>query len=202
MRAQETRVSVALGDDLGHYPDEVWDLELDHLDMFTEEIIDELDAIPWAEGNHAPSHSTVSAQTSKHSWGSSGSYSEIIMQVSTGTAGGVGATAIAAAIKVVYEKLKSRARGDSWRRMPSIEEATRLAQSRIHRHYNVAVDKLTLVRSEVDTETQRYDLEFSHEDGRKFGATVGAVSGMPSCTRVWADGPLARPAPEPVDPGN
>lgn len=202
MRAQESRISVALGDDLGHYPDEVWHLELDHLDMFTEQVIDELDAIPWAEGKQAPSHSTVSAKTGKHSWGASGSYSEIIMQVSTGTAGGVGATAIAAAIKVVYEKLKGRAQGDSWRRMPSAEEAARLGRSRIHQYYDVAVDKLTVVRSSADMETRRHDLEFIHEDGRKFGATIGAITGMPSCTRVWAVGPLERPAPTPPNQGD
>jgi hypothetical protein len=202
MRAQESRISVALGDDLGHYPDEVWDLDLDHLDMFTEEVIDELDAITWAEGEQAPSHSTVSARTGQHNWGASGSYSEIIMQVSMGTAGGAGATAIAAAVKMVYEKLKSRSQGDSWRRLPSTEEAAGLARSRIHQHYDVAIDKLTVIRSSVDAEAQRYDLEFIHEDGRKFGGTVGAITGMPSCTRVWAEQPLERPAPSPPDPGN
>ncbi|MEU1020673.1 hypothetical protein ABZ366_00880 [Streptomyces sp. NPDC005904] len=203
MRAQESRISVALGDDLGHYPEEIWDLQLDHLDMFTEQVIDELDAIAWAEGNEYPSHSTVSARTGNHNWGASGSYSEIIMQVSTGTAGGVGTIAIAAAIKVAYEKLKSRSQGDTWRSMPTLEQAANLARSRIHQHYDVATEKLTVIRSDVDSEAQRYDLEFSHEDGRKFGATVGAFPGMPSCTRVWAEGAdlMPRPAPEPPNPG-
>ncbi|KWT61215.1 hypothetical protein ADL21_14645 [Streptomyces albus subsp. albus] len=88
MRAQESRISVALGDDLCRYPDEVWELQLDHIDMSTEDIIDELDVIPWADGREFPNHSTVSARTSKHNWGASTSFSEIIMQVSTGTAGG------------------------------------------------------------------------------------------------------------------
>ncbi|MEU6293482.1 hypothetical protein [Streptomyces sp. NPDC046988] len=204
MRAQESRISVALGDDLGYYPDEVWDLGLDHLDMFTEEVIDALSVIPWAEGNDAPSHSSVTARTGQHNWGASGSFSEIVMQVSLGTAGGVGAAAITEAIKATYQKLKSRAQGDSWRSMPSAEDAARLARSRIYRHYDVAVEKLTVVRSTVDAEAQRYDFEFSHEDGRRFGATVGALAGTPSCTRVWVDGaePMPRPAPEPTDPGN
>ncbi|MFD4117093.1 hypothetical protein ACFWSJ_27035 [Streptomyces niveus] len=204
MRAQESRISVALGDDLGCYPVEVWDLELDHLDMFTEEVIDALNAISWAEGNEFPSHSSVSARTAQHNWGASGSFSEIVMQLSLGTAGGVGATAITAAIKATYEKLRGRAQGDPWQSMPSTEDAVRLARSRIHRHYDVDVEKLTVVRSNIDSETQRYDLEFSHEDGRKFGATVGAMTGLPSCTRVWVEGtePIPRPVPEPTNPGN
>jgi hypothetical protein len=112
MRAQESRISVALGDHpAAYYPLEVWDLALDELDMFTEEVIDELSVIPWAENADEPSFSTVSARTTQHNWGASGSSSEIILQVSTGAAGGIGATAIVAAIKTVYEKLKDRSRG-------------------------------------------------------------------------------------------
>lgn len=204
MRAQESRISVALVDDMFHYPHEVWDLALDHLDMFTEEVLDDLDAIPWAEGNEYPNNSTVLAKTGKHSWGAAGSFSEIIMQVSSNAAGGVGAVAVTAAIKSVYEKLKSRADGDVWGSMPSTEQAVEIARSRIHQHYDVAVERLTVLHSSVDVESQRYELAFRHEDGRKFGATVGALSGMPSCTRVWAEGadPLPRPLPEPPDPGN
>ncbi|MFF1770136.1 hypothetical protein [Streptomyces sp. NPDC058249] len=204
MRAQESRISVALVEDLGHYPHEVWDLGLDQLDMFTEEVIEELDGIAWAEGNDYPSHSTISARTGKHSWGASGSFSEIVMQISSNAGGGVAAVAVTAAIKNAYEKLMSRAYGDTWRSMPSTEQAVDMAKSRLHQHYNVAVDKLTVIRTDVDVEAQRYDLEFSHEDGRKFGATVGAIKRMPSCTRVWAEGAdlMPRPLPEPPDPGN
>lgn len=95
MRAQESRISVALGDHpAAYYPLEVWDLALDELDMFTEEVIDELSVIPWAKNADVPSFSTVSARTTQHNWGASGSSSEIIMQVSTGAAGGIGARAI------------------------------------------------------------------------------------------------------------
>ncbi|MEU2869144.1 hypothetical protein ABZ769_08050 [Streptomyces olivoreticuli] len=172
--------------------------------MFTEEVIEELDTIAWAEGNRYPTHRTISAKTSKHSWGASGSFSEVIMQVSSNAGGGVAAVAVTAAIKHVYEKLRKRAHGDSWRSMPSTDQAVNLAKSRLHRHYNVARDKLTVIRSDVDIEAQRYDLEFSHEDGRKFGATVGAITKMPSCTRVWAEGAdlMPRPVPPRQDPGN
>lgn len=205
MRAQESRVSVALGDHPAvYYPLEVWDLSLDELDMFTEEIIDELGVIPWAENADVPSFSTVSARTTQHNWGASGSSSEIILQVSTGAAGGIGATAIVAAIKTVYEKLKDRSRGDSWGSVPSIEDAVRIATAHIHQHYDVAIDKLTVTRSSLDAEAGRHDLDFVHEDGRKFGATVGAIAEMPSCTRVWAEGGdlMPRPAPTPPGPGN
>ncbi|MBK3569976.1 hypothetical protein [Streptomyces sp. MBT62] len=199
MRAQESRISVALVGHPIYYPYEVWDLGLDQLDMFTEEVIDELDVIAWADGDR--NNHTVSARTGKHSWGAAGSYSEIVMQVSSNVAGGVGAVAITAAIKVVYEKLKGRAQGESWNSIPSSDQAIGLAQDRIHRHYDVDVEKLTVMRSSVDAVAQRYDLEFTHEDGRKFGATVGAIAGMPSCTRVWAEGfePALRPIPVPPD---
>ncbi|WP_158709341.1 MULTISPECIES: hypothetical protein [unclassified Streptomyces] len=201
MRAQESRISVSLGDDLGRYPDEVWELELNHLDMFVEEVIDELNTVIWAEERDVPLHSTVSARTGVHNWGASGSFSEVIMQVTTGTAGGIGATAIAAAIKVVFEKLKSRAEQRVWQ-IRSLEEAEQLARSGLHRHYQVAVEKLTLVQSAIDAESHRYDLEFAHEDGRKFGAVVGALETTPSCLRLWADGPITRPAPEPPASGS
>ncbi|MGW3312197.1 hypothetical protein ACWDG9_37080 [Streptomyces sp. NPDC001073] len=204
MRAQESRISVELVADLGHYPHEVWDLGLDQLGMFTEEVIEELDAIAWAEGKDYPNHSTISARTGKHSWGASGSFSEIIMQVSSNAGGGIATVAVTAAIKTVYEKLKSRAYGDTWRSMPDADQAVQIAKSTLYRHYNVAGDRLTVIRLDVDVEAQRYDLEFSHEDGRKFGATVGAIKGMPSCTRVWVEGAdlMPRPLPEPPDPGN
>ncbi|MFJ9567757.1 hypothetical protein ACIRQQ_48040 [Streptomyces fuscichromogenes] len=203
MRAQESRISVALVDSMFHYPHEVWDLGLDSLDMFTEEVIDELDAIRWAEEKERPLHGTVVARTGKHNWGAEGSFSEIIMQVSWNAIGGVGAVAVTAAIKTVYGKLKSRAHADVWHSMPSQDQAIEIARSRLHQHYDVAVDRLTVVHSAVDAEAQRQEFEFRHEDGRKFGATVGALAGMPSCTRVWVDGdPLPRPVPEPPDPGN
>ncbi|MFJ3761113.1 hypothetical protein [Streptomyces sp. NPDC090080] len=204
MRAQESRVSVALTIDLSHYPYEVWDLALQHLDMFTEEIIDELGTIPWAEGKAYPQHSTVSAKTGEHNWGASGSFSEIIMQVSMNAGGGVGAVALTAAIKSVYGKLKSRSHGDARRSVASLDEAARIARSSLYRYYDVAADRLTVVRSSVDVETQRYELEFRHMDGRRFGAVVGAVTGMPSSTRVWVEGDdlLPRPEPEPPSPGN
>ncbi|MFF9274587.1 hypothetical protein [Streptomyces griseosporeus] len=203
MKATESHIVVALVEDLGHYPYEVWDLGLDHLDMFTEEVLEELHAIAWAEGNRYPSHYTMGGRTGQHNWGASGSFSEIIMQVASNAGGGVGAVATTAAIKSVYEKLRSRAHGDAWRTMPSEERAVELAKSRLHQHYAVAVDKLTVIRSDMDVQAQRYDIELSHEDGRKFGATVGAIRGMPSCTRVWAEGAdlMPRPAPTPPDPG-
>ncbi|MGW3262796.1 hypothetical protein [Streptomyces sp. NPDC001056] len=195
MRAQESRISVALVGHPIYYPYEVWDLGLDQLDMFTEEIIDELDAIAWADGER--SNHTVSARTGKHSWGAAGSYSEIVMQISSNVAGGVGAVAITAAIKTVYEKLKGRSQGETWNFMPSAERALGLAQDRIHRNHDVDVEKLTVVQSSADAEAQRYEFEFTHEDGRKFGATVGAIAGMPSCTRVWVQNfePGLRPLP-------
>ncbi|MCQ9179834.1 hypothetical protein KMT30_12525 [Streptomyces sp. IBSBF 2953] len=116
----------------------------------------------------------------------------------------LGATAIVAAIKTVYEKLKDRSRGDSWGSVPSIDDAVRIATARIHQHYDVAIDKLTFTRSSLDAEARRHDLVFIHEDGRKFGAPVGAIAEMPSCTRVGAEGVglVPRPAPTPPDPGN
>lgn len=204
MRAQESRVTVALVSDLSHYPYEVWDLALQHLDMFTEEVIDELGTIPWAEGEKYPRHSTVAAQTGEHNWGASGSFSEIVMQVSTNAGGGVGAVALTAAIKSVYDRLKSRAHGDARRSVPSLEEAALIAKSSLYRHYDVAADGLTVVRSSIDIDAQRYELTFRHEDGRKFGAVVGALAGMPSCTRVWAEGDdlLPRPELEPSSAGD
>ncbi|WP_406337662.1 hypothetical protein [Streptomyces sp. NBC_00649] len=204
MRAQETQISVALSDDRGYYPQEVWDLCIDHLDMYTEEILDELGSIAWAEGNQYPNNSSIAATTGQLNWGASGSYSEILMQVSTGTAGGVGATAIAAAIKVAYEKIKSRARvGAVWDNFPSADQAEAVAKSRLHQHYGVMIEKLTVTRSDVNTETRRYELELRHEDGRTFGAVFGAIESMPSCTRIWADGePMLRPEPTLPEQGN
>ncbi|MFJ1815972.1 hypothetical protein [Streptomyces sp. NPDC088139] len=204
MKAQESRISVALVSDLCHYPHEVWDLGLDQLDMFTEEVFEELHTIAWAEGNEYPNHSSMSAKTGQHNWGASGSFSEIIMEVGSSAGGGVGAVALTAAIKSAYEKLRSRAYGDAWRSMPSTDQAVEIAKSSLHRHYDVAVARLTVIRSDMDAEAQRYEIEFSHEDGRKFGATLGAIKGLPSCTRVWAEGAdlVPRPAPAPSDPGN
>ncbi|GEJ99330.1 hypothetical protein [Streptomyces sp. 1-11] len=204
MRAQESRISVALVSDLCHYPHEVWDLGLDQLDMFTEEVLEELHTIAWAEGNEYPNHSTMSAKTGQHNWGASGSFSEIIMEVSSNAGGGVGAVALTAAIKSVYEKLRSRAYGDVWRSLPSADQAVEIAKSALRRHYDVADARLTVIRSEMDAEAQRHYIEFSHEDGRKFGATVGAIKGMPSCTRVWAEGAdlVPRPIPDPSTHAN
>ncbi|MEU6392862.1 hypothetical protein [Streptomyces sp. NPDC046939] len=120
----------------------------------------------------------------------------MIMQVTTGTAGGIGATAITAAIKVVFEKLKNSAEQGDWPQVQTLDEAEQLARSGLHRHYQVAVEKLNLVRSGIDAESHRYDLEFVHEDGRKFGAVVGALESTPSCLRLWADDPAERPAPD------
>ncbi|MCX4449341.1 hypothetical protein [Streptomyces sp. NBC_01789] len=204
MRPQETYIAVSLGDDLGYYPQEVWSLNLTHLDMYTEDVLDELAGITWAEGNDYPNYSAVSATTGERNWGASGSYSEILMQVSTGAAGGVGTLAITAAIKVVYEKLRAHSQSEGWRDLPTAERAAEIARSRLHQHYEVASEKLTVVRSDVDLETQRYDLEFVHEDGRRFGATIGALTGLPWCTRVWVEGadPGLRPLPPVPDPGN
>ncbi|WP_432174562.1 hypothetical protein [Streptomyces sp. Tue6028] len=204
MRAQESRISVALVETLHHYPSEVWELGLVHLDMFTEEVVEELDAIAWSEGNEYPNHSSISAKTGKFNWGASGSFAEIIMEVSSNAGGGVGAVAVTAAIKSVYEKFRSRSQSGAWQSMPSPDEAVSIAKSSLHRHYNVAFDNLAVVRSDADAESRRYDFEFSHSDGRKFGATVGAIKGIPSCTRVWAEGNdlMPRPDPTPPDPGN
>lgn len=111
---------------------------------------------------------------------------------------------ITAAVRAAYEKLKGRSRGDAWSSVPSADEATRLAMSRLSQHYDVAIEKLTVVQSSVDTESQRYELAFVHEDGRKFGATVGALAEMPSCTRVWSEAttPMPRPLPTPPDAGH
>ncbi|MFC8412422.1 hypothetical protein [Streptomyces coelicoflavus] len=197
---EETHIAVVLQDDHGCYPDEVWDVVLRHLDMYTEEVLQELKTIAWAENKKFPNHSSISARSGVYDWGASGSFSELLMQVSTGTVGGVGAMAIAGATKLVYEKLKSRSRGEAWSQIPTLERAVELASARIHQHYEVAIDELTVARSDVDMEAQRYDIDFVHADGRRFGATVGAITGMPWCTRIWSEGtePLRRP--EPVSP--
>lgn len=106
-KAQESRISVRLADHPVYYPQEAWDLDLDHLDMCTEEAIDELTALRWAENNEWPNHSVVSAKTMQHEWGASGSFSEILMQISTGAVGGVGAADIGGAIKAACGRLKS-----------------------------------------------------------------------------------------------
>ncbi|MFF2787597.1 hypothetical protein ACFVT6_12630 [Streptomyces sp. NPDC058049] len=192
MKAQESRIAVQVVDYPTEPPLEAWDLQLDHLDMYVEEVMEELQAVRWAEKGGAPNHCTIEAKSSRHNWGGSGTFSEIVMQVSTGTVGGVGATAIAAAIKIAYERLRDRSQGESWSTIPSADEAVRLARSRLHLHYGADSDKLSVTSSEVDASIQRYDLEFSHEDGRQFGATVGAIDGIPSCTRVWMRGPTPR----------
>ncbi|MEU2396877.1 hypothetical protein ABZ764_02640 [Streptomyces pseudogriseolus] len=194
---EETHIAVALQDDPCCYPDEVWDVSLRHLDMYTEEVLEELKTIAWAENKKYPSHSSISARSGVRDWGSSGSFSELLMQVSTGTVGGAGAMAIAGATKLVYTKLKSRSRGEAWSQVPTLERAVELASARIHQHYEVVIDELTVTRSDVDMEAQRFDIEFVHTDGRRFGATVGAITGMPWCTRIWSEGaePLRRPEP-------
>ncbi|WP_445269026.1 hypothetical protein [Streptomyces sp. DSM 41634] len=188
MKAQESRIAVQVVEYPTEHPQEAWDLQLDHLDMYVEEVMEELQAIRWAEGSHAPNHCSIQAKSSRHNWGGSSTFSEIVMQVSTGTVGGVGATAIGAAVKIVYERLKARSQGESWDTIPSADEAVRIARSRLHLHYGAESDKLRVTSSEVDAGTQRYDLEFAHEDGRQFGATVGAIDGIPSCTHVWMRG--------------
>ncbi|MFC7929016.1 hypothetical protein [Streptomyces cinereoruber] len=59
----------------------------------------------------------------------------------------------------------------------------------------MAVDKLRVTGSNVDADAERYEIDFVHEDGRKFGAIVGAVEGIPSCTvvRMEAGEPVLRP---------
>lgn len=198
MKPQESHISVALVEDLAFYPQEVWDLGLTQLDMLTEEIVAEFDAITWAGGSEYPDHSAISAKLGRLEWGASGSFGEFALDVATGSAGGVGAVATVAAIKAMFEKLKGRSQRESWDDVPTEDRAILLTKSRIHRHYGVAEDKLTVVRSDVDTLASRYDLEFLHEDGRKFGATVGAIAGIATCTRIWSEGgdPFPRPTLE------
>ncbi|MFI9598257.1 hypothetical protein ACIHCX_00015 [Streptomyces sp. NPDC052043] len=188
MKTPESHITVAIVEAPDSDPNEVWDLGFWQLDMFTEEVIAELETIAWAEGNEYPNNYSVGARSGRLNWGASGSFSEIILQVGTGTAAGVGAPAITAAIKSVYQKLKKRAQRESLESAPTIEDAEQLAKARIHEHYHVAMDRLTVIRSEIATESHRYDFEFSSEDGRKFGATVGAIEGISSCTRIWSEG--------------
>ncbi|MGA5498191.1 hypothetical protein ACPCSP_27965 [Streptomyces cinereoruber] len=204
VKAQEARVSIELVEHPTYYPEEAWDLDLDLLDMVTEEVMEELAAISWAEGKKYPNFNAVSAKTSQLNWGASGSFTEILMQVSVGAAGGAGGTAIHAAIKLVYEKLKSRSQGESWSNIPSADEAARLAKSRLHQHYGVAADKLRVTGSNVDADAERYEIDFVHEDGRKFGAIVGAVKGIPSCTvvRMESGEPVLRPLPDTQSQGD
>lgn len=199
MRPQESYISVSLVEDLSFYPQEVWGICLCDLDLFTEEIVAELDKISWADGNEYPRSRTFSARYGVHEWGASGSFANIAMQLATDAAGGASAVAVVAAIGAVFRKLKSRSQGEMWRTVPTTEEAIRLAKARIKEHYDIAVDNLEVIASEIDAEANRYDLTFAHSDGRKFGATVGAVSGLATCVRVWSDGAtrVPRPLPEP-----
>ncbi|GHF80239.1 hypothetical protein [Streptomyces griseosporeus] len=196
MQAQESRVTVQIVSHPTAYPEEVWEVNLEHISMSTEEILDELSKIAWAEGGEYPAHFVLRGQHGHHSWGASGSFGEFVLQLSSGMGGGLGVVAVQAAIKSTFEKIRKRAARDSWENLATEEEAQNVARMKINSHYDVALDDLTLVGSDVDAQAAKYAFNFRDAQGRSFGAEVMPLEGIVCCSRIWMRNYEMTPRPE------
>ncbi|MET9460523.1 hypothetical protein ABZY05_36480 [Streptomyces canus] len=184
VQAQESRITVQIVPHPTAYPEEVWEVDLEHVDMSTEEILEELSRIAWAEGGKYPANFVLSGRHGHHSWGASGSFAEFVIQMSSGMGGGLGVLAVQAAIKGAFEKIRKRATRDSWENLASEEEARNLARMKIHAHYDIPLEDLALTGSQADASTATYAFSFTGL-GKKFGAQVTTLEGITCCTKVW-----------------
>ncbi|WP_371660968.1 hypothetical protein [Streptomyces sp. NBC_00280] len=191
MEPISTTVIVNLTDHPGIEPEVSWILPLDALDMSVEETIEQLQALTWLTGEEYPVMSSLQSRYGVHNWGSSSSFAEFVLSLSAGGLGSLGATAIDTAVRGGLRKLRDRARGDDWGNVISEEDALSVAKSRIASQYNVEAEELTVRRSQTDSVERSHEFEFTHADGRSFGAVVGIFKDSPTCTRIWRSGPGA-----------
>lgn len=189
MEPISTTVIVNLTEHPGVDPEVSWILPLDALDMSVEETIEQLQALTWSTGEDYPVMSSLQSRYGIHNWGSSSSFAEFILSLSAGGLGSLGATAIDAAVRESFRKLRDRARGDDWGDMISEEDAMNVAKSRIVSQYNVEAEVLTVRKVETDVVERSHEFEFVHADGRSFGAVVGIFKDSPTCMRIWRSGP-------------
>lgn len=193
MEPISTTVIMNLTDHPGVEPEVSWILPLDSLDMSVEETIEQLQALTWSTGEDYPVMSSLQSRYGIHNWGSSSSFAEFILSLSAGGLGSLGATAIDAAVRNSFRKLRDRARGDDWGDVISEEDALSVAKSRVASQYNVEAEALIVRRAQTDVVERSHEFEFTHADGRSFGAVVGIFRDSPTCTRIWRAGPDAAP---------
>ncbi|MFE2094901.1 hypothetical protein [Streptomyces sp. NPDC059460] len=189
MEPISTTVIVNLTDYPGTAPEASWILPLDALDMSVEETIEQLQALTWLTGEEHPVMSSLQSRYGVHNWGSSSSFAEFILNMSAGGFGALGATAIDAAVRDTFRKLRDRARGDDWGSVISEEDALSVAKSRIASQYDVEAEELTVRKAQTDAVVRSHEFEFGHADGRAFGAVVGIFKDSPTCMRIWRSGP-------------
>ncbi|MEV3849337.1 hypothetical protein ACIF6H_03565 [Streptomyces microflavus] len=183
-----TTVIVNLTDHPGVEPEVSWILPLDALDMSVEETVEQPQALTWSTGEEYPVMSSLQIRYGIHNWGSSSSLAEFILSLSASGLGSLGATAIDAAVRESFRKLRDRARDDDWGDVISEEDALSVAKSRITSQYNVEAEELTLRRAQTDAVERSHEFEFTHTDGRSFGAVGGIFKDSPTCTRIWRSG--------------
>ncbi|MEW2312246.1 hypothetical protein AB0918_27045 [Streptomyces sp. NPDC006864] len=188
MEPISTTVIVNLTDHPGVEPEVSWILPLDALDMSVEETIEQLQALTWSTGEEYPVMSSLHSRYGIHNWGSSSSFAEFILSLSAGGLGSLGATAIDAAVRESFRKLRDRARGDDWGDVISEEDALGVAKSRIASQYNIEAEALSVRRAQTDAVERSHEFEFIHTDGRSFGAVVGIFKDSPTCMRIWRSG--------------
>ncbi|MCI4039898.1 hypothetical protein [Streptomyces sp. TRM75563] len=166
-------------------PDEVWILSLDSFQMPADDVIKDLQALTWLPGAEYPAMSHISYRQGIANWGSSSSFMEFILQVSSDGMAGVGTVAVSAAIKKLYSKLRERSQGDHWGDLVPEETAIAVAKQRIASQYSLESESLTLTQSEADVANRSFRFTFSHPDGGSFGAEVGILKDAPTCMRIW-----------------
>ncbi|MEV6198793.1 hypothetical protein AB0M64_02325 [Streptomyces sp. NPDC051771] len=170
-------------------PEEIWILDVESLEMTSDEVIKELQDLTWRPGAPFPLMSSIRGRQSILNWGASSSLSEFILEMGAGGLGGLEAAGLAAAIRYTYGKFRDRSQGDPWGESIAEEVALAQAKARIVEHYGVAEDALTVRRAETNAVDKRFEFTFSHTDGRSFGAEVGVIKDAPTCMRLWREAP-------------
>ncbi|MFI1782362.1 hypothetical protein [Streptomyces rubiginosohelvolus] len=188
MEPMSTTVIVNLTDHPGVEPEVSWILPLVALDMSVEETIELLQALTWSTGEEYPVMSSLQSRSGIHNWGSSSSFAEFVLSLSAGGLGSLGATAIDSAVRESFRKLRDRARGDDWGDVISEADALSVAKARIASQYSIEAEELTVRRALTDAVERSHEFDFTHTDGRSFGAVVGIFKDSPTCTRIWRSG--------------
>ncbi|MEU8838485.1 hypothetical protein AB0D97_05030 [Streptomyces roseus] len=188
MEALTAKVIVNLTEYPGMQPDTSWVLSLDSLDIPAEEALGELRTLSRIGPTGRPVPNSLSSRAGEHDWGGSSSSAEFLLELSAGGLGALSATAIDAAVRDVFRRLRARARSDSWGELMTEEQALGAARTRIAAQYGVPADELVVQGAEVDAVEGTHAFTFSHADGRSFGAVVGLLKDAPSCMRVWRKG--------------
>lgn len=189
MHVGPAHFTVKLLDQLDAEPSEVWILNVESLEMTSDEVVKELQDLTSRPGARYPLMSNISARQGILNWGASSSLSQFLLEMGAGGLGSIEAAGIAAAIRYTYGKFRDRSQGDPWGESISEDVALAQAKARIVEHYGVAEDALSVQRAETNAADKRFEFTFAHTDGRSFGAEVGVIKDSPTCMRLWREAP-------------